>query len=50
MWIKHVTLYTLVEKSTFIMLHGTEDDHLRDSDPSQINSVIDFDDKISGEK
>ena len=50
MWIKHVALYTLVEKSTSITLHGMEDDHLRDSDPGQVNSVIDSDDKISGEK
>lgn len=50
MWIKHVALYTLVEKCTSIMLHGMEDDHLQDSVPGQVNSVIDFNDKISGEK
>jgi len=49
-WIKHVALHTLIEKSTSITLHGMEDDHLWDSDPGQVNSVIDFDDKISGEK
>jgi len=52
-WIKHVALYTLptlVEKSTSIMPHGMEDDHLWDGDPGQVNPVIDFDDKISGKK
>jgi hypothetical protein len=44
------TLPKLVEKSTSIMLHGMKDDQLQDSDPGQVNSVIDFDDQISGEK
>jgi hypothetical protein len=32
------------------MLHDMKDDNLWDSDPDQINSVTDSDDKISGEK
>jgi len=37
-------------KKHIYQFHSREDDHLWDSDPSQVNSVTDFYDKISAEK